>query len=57
MRDSDGAWYAPPPDWPPIIQGRPEGFPVFIERQLRAGEHLGLDEVIARFAPNDLGTN
>ena len=57
MRDGDGAWYAPPPAWPPIVQGRPEGFPTFIERQLRAGEHLGLDEVIARFAPNDLGTN
>ncbi len=57
MRDGDGAWYAPPPAWPPIVQGRPEGFPVFIEGQLRVGEHLGLDEVIARFASNDLGTN
>jgi hypothetical protein len=49
MRDADGSWYAPPPDWPPIIQGRPEGFPAFIERQLREGTHLGLDEMIARF--------
>ena len=50
MRDGDGAWYAPPPDWPPIVQGQPEGFPVFIERQLRGGAHLSLDEMIARFA-------
>ena len=50
MRDADGSWYAPPPDWPPIIQGRLEGFPVFIERQLRGGEHMSLDEMMARFA-------
>lgn len=49
MRDADGSWYAPPPDWPPIIQGQPEGFPAFIERQLCADAHLGLDGMIARF--------
>lgn len=48
MRDGDGAWYAPPPEWPPIIQGQPEGFPAFIERQLRTVEQLGLGEMIAR---------
>lgn len=57
MRDEDGAWFAPQPDWPPIIQGRPEGFPAFIERQLRAGEHLGLVEMIARFTLNDHDAN
>lgn len=49
MRDGDGTWYAPPPDWPPIIQGRSEGFPEFIERQLRSAGHVGLDEMVVRF--------
>lgn len=49
MRDEAGRWLAPPPDWPPINSERGEGFPVFIERQLRAGAHIALEEMHARF--------
>lgn len=49
MRDEAGGWLSPPPDWPPIHGERGEGFPVFIERQLRSGAHSSLDEMEARF--------
>lgn len=49
MRDAEGQWYSPPPDWPAVDRGRGEGFLDFIDRHWAAGAQRSLDQMLAEF--------
>lgn len=49
MRDDQGNWLSPPPDWPAIKPGCGEGFTTFLARQFKAELPIAFDDMCARF--------
>lgn len=49
MRDEDGGWLSPPPEWPAIRPECGEGFATFIAQQIAAGEGVSIETMCGRF--------
>ncbi len=49
MRDEQGQWLSPPPDWPVIGRENDEGFLTFVEHHMRSGSHISLEAMKERF--------
>lgn len=55
MRDENGVWHAPPPDWPPINPERGAGFLAFVHQQMAADTSLSLADMQSRFGTRPTG--